>query len=135
MTDTLETKPDKTTGGAIRRWITLGVVLVLIAGGFAALSGRFGDTGFDVKFRHGYPGAEGLDRDLPILSIQSRKEGKITLNKVIVNDDDACVPFGNPHGTMSLGATATAVLACDPVKVIVATDRGNFTYWMHVTKD
>jgi hypothetical protein len=73
-----------------------------------------------------------------ILNVQSREEKPITIRRVLMNDDPKCVRIEGaidyrPDTPVKLGQVlhfglGPAGFACEPVKVIISTDRGESTY-------
>jgi hypothetical protein len=73
-----------------------------------------------------------------MLNVQSREDRPITVKRVLMNDDPKCIrPEGaidyRPDTPVKLGQVLHFGLgptgfACEPVKVIISTDRGETTY-------
>jgi hypothetical protein len=73
-----------------------------------------------------------------ILNVQSREDKPITVKRVVMNDNPKCVnsdmAIQKPDVPMKLGEVSRFPLgihgfnACQPVKVVVMTDRGEATY-------
>ncbi|KRR15998.1 hypothetical protein CQ12_29040 [Bradyrhizobium jicamae] len=74
-----------------------------------------------------------------ILNVQSREEKPIIVKSVLMNDDPKCVNLSNAipkkdgapmvlGETQRIGLGLYGVTACNPVKVVISTDRGDSTY-------
>jgi len=73
-----------------------------------------------------------------VLNVQSREEKPIVLKGVVMNDDPKCVNVDlstyKPDTPVKLGEVYRFALgihgfnACEPVKVVIRTDRGEATY-------
>jgi hypothetical protein len=76
-----------------------------------------------------------------VLNVQSREDKPITVQGVVMNDDPKCVNMAlSTHQTdapMKLGDVARFALgihgfnACQPVKVVITTDRGDAFFQMN----
>jgi hypothetical protein len=83
------------------------------------------------------PFSHGLDRNIVVLNVQSREDKPIIVRGVLANDDPKCVNTNQPQSfeqPMKLGQVLRFTLgirdlgACDPVKVVISTDRGDSVY-------
>lgn len=73
-----------------------------------------------------------------VLYVQSREESPITVKRVVMNDDPKCVNLDlsthKADAPMKLGEVSRFALgihgfnACEPVKVVITTDRGEATF-------
>jgi hypothetical protein len=73
-----------------------------------------------------------------VLNVQSHEEEPVVLKSIVMNDDPKCInmDLGNykPGMPVKLGAVFRFGLgihgsnACEPVKVVITTDRGEATY-------
>jgi hypothetical protein len=73
-----------------------------------------------------------------VLNVQSREEEPVVLKSIVMNDDPKCInmDLGNykPDTPVKLGEVFRFGLgihgfnACEPVKVVISTDRGEATY-------
>ena len=81
------------------------------------------------------------DDPYDILNVQSREEAPIILKRVLMNDDPKCVNMQasltyQADQPVKLGEVQRFALgihgfnACEPVKVLIETDRGEATYWL-----
>jgi hypothetical protein len=78
------------------------------------------------------------DDPYDVLYVQSREDKPIVLKRVLMNDDPKCVNMDastyKADTSVKLGEVYRFALgihglnACQPVKVVVATDRGEATY-------
>jgi hypothetical protein len=78
------------------------------------------------------------DDPYDVLNVQSREEEPVVLKSIVMNDDPKCVnmDLGNykPDKPVKLGEVFRFGLgihgfnACEPVKVVIMTDRGEATY-------
>jgi hypothetical protein len=53
------------------------------------------------------------------------------VQRIVANDDPTCINVNQPQSfqqSMRLGEVLKYVLSCDPVKVVVSTDRGESIY-------
>ena len=96
------------------------------------------DTGPDfrvwVKQAHIPPNYDPYD----VLNVQSREEEPIVLKSIVMNDDTKCInmDLGNykPDEPVKLGEVFRFGLgihgfnACEPVKVVITTNRGEATF-------
>jgi hypothetical protein len=88
------------------------------------------DLDFSVTTQTGYQGAQGVDTQLPIMSIQSRNDEKVVVRRILVNNDDKCLPTFKGPMEMALGDTFSGIYFCNPVKVSIETDAGTANYSM-----
>ena len=73
-----------------------------------------------------------------VLNVQSREEEPIVLKGVVMNDDPGCINMElstyKPDTPVKLGEVYRFALgihgfnACEPVKVVISTNRGEATY-------
>jgi hypothetical protein len=98
----------------------------------------FADAGPDfrvwVKQTHIPPNGDPFD----VLNVQSREEEPIVLKGVVVNGDPKCISMEastyTPETPVKLGEVYRFALgihgfnACEPVRVVIVTDRGEATY-------
>ncbi|MCP3462133.1 hypothetical protein [Bradyrhizobium sp. CCGUVB23] len=78
-----------------------------------------------------------LDRNVVALNLQSLEDQAISVTRVLVNDDPNCLNQTQPQSfeqPMKIGQTLKYSLglrglgACDVVKVLISTDRGDAIY-------
>jgi hypothetical protein len=83
------------------------------------------------------PFTQGLDRNIVVLNVRSREDKPITVKRVFANEDPKCLNPNQPQSfeqPMKLGQTLKFTLgirglgACEPVKVVISTDRGDAVY-------
>ncbi|MCS3687505.1 hypothetical protein ABIF07_005468 [Bradyrhizobium elkanii] len=71
------------------------------------------------------------DPDINVLNVQSREEAPIRVARLLINGDPGCINRDQPQSfeqPMKLGQTLKYTLLCDPVKVVITTDRGEAVY-------
>ena len=112
----------------------IGAVAVYAVLGLWPLSDAGPDFKVWVKQTHIPPNDDPYD----VLNVQSREEEPILLKGVVMNDDPKCINMGlstyKPDTPVKLGEVYRFALgihgfnACEPVKVVITTDRGEATY-------
>jgi hypothetical protein len=112
----------------------IGAVAVYAVLGLWPLSDAGPDFKVWVKQTHIPPNDDPYD----VLNVQSREEEPIVLKGVVMNDDPKYINMGlstyKPDTPVKLGEVYRFALgihgfnACEPVKVVITTDRGEATY-------
>lgn len=99
------------------------------------LSGcNWGGPNIEVLLQHGERGASEIVQDIPHIIIRSRDEKPVTVKSILVNDDEDCqsfmgMPMPSPFPvTLKLGQEVSVISACEPVKIVVSTDRGDSSF-------
>jgi hypothetical protein len=117
--------------------------LVGLAVGAAGLYGAqqlwaVSNTGPDLKVWVGQTNIPPNNDPYDVLYVQSREDEPIVLKRVVMNDDPKCVNMDastyRADTPVRLGEVYRFALgihglnACQPVRVVIATDRGEATY-------
>lgn len=111
-------------------WWTLGGIGILAALMASSFVVKDDELDFNVTTQRGYPGAQGFDRQLALMSVQSRNEGKVVVKRILVNNDDKCLPTFKGPMEMAMGDIFSGMYLCNPVKVTIETNSGKATYSM-----
>lgn len=90
----------------------------------------FGGPDIEVIVQRGERGASELVQGIPHVTIRSRDEKPVQVTSLLINDDEDCqslmgLPMPSPFPVqLKLGQSVSVISACQPVKIVISTDRG-----------
>lgn len=88
----------------------------------------------EVFLKHGERGASEIVQDIPHVTIKSRDEQPVLIKSILINNDQDCqsfmgMPMPSPFpATLKMGQMVSVISACEPVQIVVSTDRGDATF-------
>lgn len=108
-----------------------GIVIAMLLTSVAYFASRVYLTqqvNFKVTTQQGYAGAQGHDRNLLFLKVQSTNDKPVKVLKITVNNSEQCLAREDKPVQLALGEQIQGLLLCDPIKVLITTDRGTAEY-------
>jgi hypothetical protein len=76
------------------------------------------------------PGGHCQQPETKRLKVQSLNEGPVEVKDLVVNDRPECAFWGPKGSTMKFGDVSYVIVPCEPIRVRIATDKGEVVYDM-----